>query len=88
MVWSRLICIVYVRWESIFNLALALFNLIPLFPLDGSHMLRTMLPQKYEPQLEQFERFAPFVLLGLIITGIHWIILSPILTFSYSILMG
>jgi len=59
------------------NITLAIFNLLPLFPLDGSHILRTLLPPRYEPLLEQFSRFAPFVLILLVVTGALWLIIGP-----------
>ncbi len=48
------------------NLSLALFNLLPLFPLDGSHVLSNLLPR---PQAYQFtvfsQRYGAMILLGL-----------------------
>jgi Zn-dependent protease len=50
----------------VINLVLAFFNLIPLPPLDGSKILLGLLPGEYEYKFVQFERFGPFILMGII----------------------
>lgn len=53
----------------IMNLSLAFFNMIPLFPLDGSHIMESLLPYPMALKYKQLERYSPFILLGLIIMG-------------------
>lgn len=53
----------------IMNLSLAFFNMIPLFPLDGSHILEGLLPYPMSMKYKEIERYSPFILLGLIIMG-------------------
>lgn len=51
------------------NIMLALFNLIPIPPLDGSHILKAFLPAKWYPQIALWERYGLWVLLALIFLG-------------------
>ena len=52
------------------NLYLAIFNLIPIPPLDGSRLLFLFLPDKYYFGLMKYERIIMIVMLALLWTGI------------------
>ena len=51
------------------NLALAIFNILPIAPLDGSKILSGLLPDNYKEIIYFLERYGPFILIGLIIFG-------------------
>ncbi|MCQ4573816.1 MAG: site-2 protease family protein [Candidatus Brocadiales bacterium] len=59
----------FLRMGLIINLSLCFFNLLPLYPLDGSHILRGLLPRNLIPQYEHISGYSPFILLGLIALG-------------------
>ena len=49
------------------NLILAVFNLLPMAPLDGSGVLRGLVPQNWLPALKRIETIGPLVLMGIFI---------------------
>lgn len=55
------------------NLALALFNLIPVPPLDGSRVLYAFVPEKMQDAMERFEQMGPIVLLVIFLVGFPFI---------------
>jgi len=78
----------------VINLSLAFFNMIPLFPLDGSHILEGLLPYRMAVKYKEIERYSPFILLGLIIMGnyagisVLGRILSPPIHYFLRLFMG
>ena len=78
----------------LFNLVLAVFNLIPLSPLDGSRVLGGLIPSRSRESYERFQRFGPVVLVGLIMLDflIDFSILGTIISrpvnFLFSLAVG
>jgi Zn-dependent protease len=51
------------------NLILAFFNLIPIPPLDGSHVMYHLLPPKLGLQYRQLQRYGMLILIMLLMVG-------------------
>ncbi|MBN1106267.1 MAG: site-2 protease family protein [Deltaproteobacteria bacterium] len=64
------------------NLGLGLFNLIPLPPLDGSHVLENLMPADLAARYRSIGRYGPLFLLGIVLLDriAHTGILGSILT--------
>ena len=60
------------------NLSLAIFNLLPVPPLDGSKVLYSVLPASAHPTLEAMERFSFLILIGLMYFGVIGAIIAPV----------
>lgn len=74
------------RFAIYINLVLAIFNSLPIPPLDGSKILASYLPSKYQGAFREFERYGFFILLFLLLFPIgDSSILGAILNFFLSI---
>ncbi len=72
----------------IINLALAIFNLLPVPPLDGSKILRGFLPFRYHQYLNFLEGPYGFMIIVLLLfTGVIGRIISPVILFFYRVLL-
>ncbi|HYQ96395.1 MAG TPA: site-2 protease family protein [Candidatus Eisenbacteria bacterium] len=58
-----------VEGSVIVNLGLAAFNLIPIFPLDGSRILTGLLSREWAERYRELDRVGPFILLGIVVLG-------------------
>ncbi|MCK5022173.1 MAG: site-2 protease family protein [Candidatus Pacebacteria bacterium] len=68
------------------NLVLAVFNLVPIPPLDGSKILFTLLPYRYIEFRQIMERYS--ILLIIFFIFFLWKLILPIVFFLYWVITG
>lgn len=71
-----------------YNLMLGIFNLLPFPPLDGSKILASLLPIKYEYMFYKYERYLYIILIILVATNLIDGILRPLIEFILYLLIN
>jgi Zn-dependent protease len=71
----------FLTYSLFMNVSLAIFNLLPFPPLDGSKILETFLPSSLRPALTVLERYGYLILMALIYIGFFNTIMRPIAVF-------
>jgi Zn-dependent protease len=70
------------------NILLALFNLIPIPPLDGSHIMALVLPRELARLYGYLQPVGMVIIIILMFTGILWKILLPLVRQVALIMLG
>ena len=88
-IFRQFVFIVYITaflyYIAIININLAVFDLVPIPPLDGSKILAALLPNNVYYKLMQYERYLSIILMVLLYTGI---LSGPLSTVSDAIYSG
>jgi Zn-dependent protease len=88
------VLVIMLKYAVLINIVLAVFNLIPIPPLDGSKILFGLLPRELERHYLEFERYGPMLIIGLVFVSfvfhvsIIWPVLSPFVDFFYKLFTG
>ncbi len=72
------------------NITLFVFNLVPLPPLDGSYILRGLLPRKHEGIADTLEQHRMMVMIVFLLVGasvLHTYVTSPIANFLANLVL-
>ena len=76
----------FFSWIVYINLLLAIFNLVPIPPLDGSKILFSLAPASWAPFLSFLEVYGPIILIIFLFFGFP--LIWPVINFLFHLLTG
>nr|WP_204400423.1 site-2 protease family protein [Alkaliphilus hydrothermalis] len=72
----------------VINLALAVFNLLPIPPLDGSKIILSFLPLHWEEYYYRYQKYSYVILLGLLYFDVTDYVLFPAVEYLFNLLFN
>jgi Zn-dependent protease len=75
-------------YSVMINLLLAIFNLIPIPPLDGSRIVAGLLPDRLANKYMNLERYGMFIVFALVLTGAFSYIIVPLFKMALSLVFS
>ena len=88
--WIYYCYIIFIEVFASINLSLAVFNLLPIYPLDGSRIFAVFIPNRWMWKIEQYQMYIMIAVLVLLFTGaltiplqflrhiMGWVICTPL----------
>ena len=70
----------------LYNISFGVFNLIPIPPLDGSHVIKGLLPRELAYRMEGLERYSMLILVAFLLTPLPELILRPMVTGIWTVM--
>ena len=74
--------------SSMLNIGLAVFNLLPFPPLDGSKIFASLLPDRWEAAFYRYQKYFYIVVLVLYLLGVLNVIIDPVISFLYRLIIS
>ena len=75
-------------YSIMINLLLALFNLMPIPPLDGSKIIARFLPVQAANKYMRFEKYGMLIVIALIVTGVFSKIIVPVFYVIFNLILS
>ena len=74
-----------IQMVFVYNVNFAIFNILPIPPLDGSHILRHLLPPDLAYRYQSIERYSILIMIVFIATPVLNVVLMPLFQLVYGV---